>query len=146
MSFRGSKKTTKTKPKVVPGRGFFDFAQFLISCNTIRVLFDFHGFGLPRGGQKTIKKRSEKRTSKKPGQIRFFAKNYENGNQNGLRFGPRILPQFPPEGSLFRLGPQGRPKGAQGCQKAAKRSQKRPNKDPKGYQNHMKLHKKNRQC
>ena len=83
---------------------------------------------------------------KKPSQNRLFAKKYENGAQNGLRFGPRILPQFPPEGSLFRLGPQGRPKGAQGCQKGAKRpqngpkrSQKGTKKVPKGSQRGMKI-------
>ena len=143
MSLRGSKKTSKMEPKVVSGRGFFDFGQSLISCNTTRVLLDFHGFRLPRGGQKTIKKRSRKKNVKKAGPEPILC---ENGVQNGLRFVPRILPQFPPEGSLFRLGPQGRPKGAQGCQKDAKRPQNGPKrtqkgtkKVPKGSQRGMKI-------
>ena len=75
MSLRGSKKTSKTEPKVVSGRGFSDFGQSLISCNTTRVLLDFHGFGLPWGGQKTIKKRLRKINVEKDGPKHFFFKN-----------------------------------------------------------------------
>ena len=65
MSFQGSEKTSKIEPNVVPGRDFFDFGQSLFSFNTPKVLFDFHGFWLPRGGQKTIKKRFRKSNVKK---------------------------------------------------------------------------------
>jgi len=74
MLLRGSKKTSKMEPKVVSGRGFSDFGQSLISCNTTRVLLDFHGSRVPQGDQKTIKKRFKKKTSKKPAQNRVFYK------------------------------------------------------------------------
>ena len=74
MSLQGSKNTSKTEPKVVSGHGFFDFDQALISGNTTVVLLDFHGFRVPRGGQKTIKKRCRKRNVEKDGAKPFFYK------------------------------------------------------------------------
>ena len=134
MLLRRSKNTSKTEPKVVSGRGLFDFGQSLFSCNTKRVLLDFHGFWVPRGGQKTIKKQCRKRNVEKDGPKTVFLPKNEKIPQNELRFAPRILPQFAPEGSLFRLGVQGRQKRAQGCQKVAKRHQKAS----KGSQNDTK--------
>ena len=64
MSFQGSKETSKMEPKVVPRCDFFDFGQSLFSCNTTKVLIDFHGFWLPRDGQTTIKNDSEKHCPK----------------------------------------------------------------------------------
>ena len=64
MSLQGSKKTSKTEPTVISGRGFSDFGQSLFSCNATMILLDFHGFRLPRGAQKT-KKRCRKRNVEK---------------------------------------------------------------------------------
>ena len=56
-----------------------------------------------------------------------FQKNNENWNQSGARFEPRILPQFAPEGSFFRLGAQRPQRKAQGRQRTSKKNKKTAN-------------------
>ena len=91
----------------------------------------FMVLGYPGAAKKRSKNASEKKAAKKSDRNRFFTKKCENGAQNGLRFGSRILPRFPPEGSLFRLGAQGDQKGAQGHQKRARGRQKTSKGTPK---------------
>ena len=113
MSLQGSKKTSKTEPKVVSGHGFFDFGQSLFSCNPTRVLLDFHGFWVPRGGQKTIKKRFRKRNVEKDGpKPIFYEKMWKlkrkappgGGSTKSLFWwflasGPQVVPKRPPGGA-----------------------------------------------
>ena len=127
MPLQGSKKTSKTEPKVISGRGFSDFGQSLISCNTIRVLLDFHGFRLPRGGQKTIKKRCRKRNVEKDGPKPIFSKNVKIEPKMGSDLDHEFSPNSPPRGLCSDLGPKGgkkEPKDAKRMPKDTKRRQK----------------------
>ena len=134
MSLRGSKKASKIEPKVISGRGFFDFGQSLISCNTTRVLLDFHGFRLPRGGQKTIKKRFRKKSSKKVGPKSIFYKKMRKWTSKWTPFWITNSPPIPPRGVIIPTwgprAPKRSPRVPKGCQKTPKR----PKKEPKGYQ------------
>ena len=134
MSLRGSKKTSKMEPKVVSGRGFFDFGQSLISCNTTRVLLDFHGFRLPRGGQKTIKKRFRKKNVKKAGPKPIFCKKMRKWSPKWTPIWTTNSPPIPPRGVIIPTwaprAPKRSPRVPKGCQKTPKR----PKKEPKGYQ------------
>ena len=140
MSFRGSKKSSKTKPKVVPGRGFFDFGQSLISCNTTRVLLDFHGFRLPRGGQKTIKKRFKKKSSKKGGPKSIFYKKMRNWSSKWTPIWSTNSPPIPPRGVIIPTWGPRASKRSPRVPKGWQNMSKRPKMEPKGYQNHMKIH------
>ena len=140
MSLQGSKKTSKIEPKVISGRGFSDFGQSLISCNTTVVLLDFHGFRVPRGGQKTIKKRCRKRNVEKYGPKKnvFLP--------NSVKIDPNISSDLdhefslnsPPRGLCSDLGPKGgkkEPKDAKRVPKDTKRRQNGANRTPKSCQN-----------
>ena len=134
MSLPGSKKASKIEPKVISGRGFFDFGQSLISCNTTRVLLDFHGFRLPRGGQKTIKKRFRKKSSKKVGPKSIFYKKMRKWSSKWTPFWITNSPPIPPRGVIIPTwgprAPKRSPRVPKGCQK----TEKVPKEEPKGYQ------------
>ena len=142
MSLQGSKKTSKIEPKVISGRGFSDFGQSLISCNTTRVLLDFHGFRIPRGDQKTIKKRFRKITSKKTAQNQFF---YQKVSKLSATWAPIWTTNSPPIRPRGVFVPTWGPRAAKRSPRMPKGCQKRPKgvkKKQKGYQNHVKLDKK----
>ena len=133
MSLRGSKKASKIEPKVISGRGFFDFGQSLISCNTTRVLLDFHGFRLPRGGQKTIKKRFRKKSSKKVGPKSIFYKKMRKWSSKWTPFWITNSPPILPRGVIIPTwgprAPKTSPRVPKGCRKTSQRLKKKP----KGY-------------
>ena len=141
MLLRGSKKTSKMEPKVVSGRGFSDFGQSLISCNTTRVLLDFHGSRVAQGDQKTIKKRFKKKTSKKPAQNRVFYKKIWKWSPKWTPIWTTNSPPIPPRGVIIPTwgprAPKRSPRVTKGCRKTSKRSKM----EPKGYQNHEKKQK-----
>ena len=134
MLLQGSKNNSKIEPKVVSGHGFFDFGQSLISCNTTRVLLDFHGFRLPRGGQKTIKKRFRKKNVKKNGPKPIFCKKMRKWSPKWTPIWTTNSPPIPPRGVIIPTwaprAPKRSPRVPKGCQKTPKR----PKKEPKGYQ------------
>ena len=134
MSLRGSKKTSKMEPKVVLGCGFFDFGQSLISCNTTRVLLDFHGFRLPRGGQKTIKKRFRKKSSKKVGPKSIFYKKMRKWSSKWTPFWITNSPPIPPRGVIIPTWGPRAPKRSPRAPKESPRAPKNVKRDPKGYQ------------
>ena len=138
MSLQGSKNTSKIEPKVVSGRGFFDFGQSLISCNTTMVLLDFHGFRVPRGGQKTINKRCRKRNVEKDGAKPFFyQKSVKIDSKMDSDLDHEFSPNSPPRGLCSDLGPKGgkkEPKGAKRMPKDTKRRQKGAKIIPKSYE------------
>ena len=142
MSLRGSKKTSKMEPKVISGRGFFHFGQSLISCNTTRVLLDFHGFRLPRGGQKTIKKRFRKKNVKKAGPKPIFCKTLRKWSPKWTPIWTTNSPPIPPRwGHYSDLGPKGaqkEPKGAKRLPKDPKTAQKEAKRVPKRCQKEAK--------
>ena len=132
MSFRGSKKASKIEPKVISGRGFFDFGQSLISCNTTRVFIDFHGFRLPRGGQKTIKKRFRKKSSKKVGPKSIFYKKMRKWSSKWTPFWITNSPPIRPRGVIIPTwGPR-----------APKRSPRAPKESPRAPKNGKRVLKK----
>ena len=118
---RGSKKTSKTESKVVPGSGFFDFGQTLISCNTTKVLLDFHGFRLPRGGQKTLKKRFRKKHVKKTGPKPIFCKKMRKWIPKWTPIWITTSPPIPPRGVIIPTwgprAPKRSPRVPKECQK-----------------------------
>ena len=119
---QGIKMRAKMILKVDSGRCIFDFCSTLFSCKPTKVLLDFHGFGVPRDSQKTIKKRVRNmNVEKRHPKTDFFTKKIENVTFNEVRLGPRIRPQLAPEGQIFQLWAPWRQKGAQVCQKAARR-------------------------
>ena len=128
MSLQGSKKTSKTEPKLVSGHGFFDFGQSLFSCNTTRVLLDFHGFWVPRGGQKTIKSTMQKKSRrKKQPKTVFLPKSVKIDSQMDSDLDHEFSPNSPPRGHCSNLGSKGtkkEPKGATRVLKDTKRDQK----------------------
>ena len=134
MSLRGSKKASKIEPKVISGRGFFDFGQSLISCNTTRVLLDFHGFRLPRGGQKTIKKRFRKKSSKKVGPKSIFYKKMRKWSSKWTPFWITNSPPIPPRGVIIPTWGPRAPKRSPRAPKESPRAPKNVKRDPKGYQ------------
>ena len=140
MSLRGYKKASKIEPKVISGRGFFDFGQSLISCNTTRVLLDFHGFRLPRGGQKTIKKRFRKKHVKKAGPKPIFCKKLRKWSPKWTPIWSTNSPPIPPRGVIIPTwgprAPKTSPRVPKGCRKTSQRLKKKP----KGYQNHQKIY------
>ena len=124
MSLRGSKNTSKTERKVVSGHGFFDFGQSLFSCNATRVLLDFHGFRVPRGGQKTIKKRCRKRNVEKDGPKPIFYQKVWKISSKWAPIWTTNSPPIRPRGVFVPTWCPRAAKGAQGWQKSAKRHQK----------------------
>ena len=131
----GLQKHFKTEPKVVSGHGFFDFGQSLFSCNATRVLLDFHGFWIPRGGQKTIKKRCRKRNvEKRRPETDFFKKCMKIETKMGCDLTTNS-PPIRPRGVIV---PTWGPRAPKGCQKTPKGVKR----EPKGYQNQMKIDKK----
>ena len=128
MSLRGSKKISKTKPKVVPGHGFFNFGQSLFSCNPPMVLLDFHGFRLPQGGQKTIKKRFRKSMVKKHCPKPIFSKKIRKLDPKWGPIWTRNSPPICPRGVIFSTwaprAPKRSPRVPKGCQKTPKRQKK----------------------
>ena len=142
MSLRGSKNTSKTEPKVVSGHGFFDFGQSLFSCNTTRVLLDFHGFWVPRGGQKTIKKRCRKRNVEKDGPKPIF---YQKVWKLSPKWAPIWTTNSPPIRPRGVFVPTWGPRAAKRSPRMPKGCQKTPKgikREPKGYQNDVKSDKK----
>ena len=139
MSLQGSKKTSKIEPKVISGRGFSDFGQSLISCNTTMVLLDFHGFRVPRGGQKTIKKRCRKRNVEKDGaKPIFLQKSVKIDCKMDSDLDHEFSPNSPPRGLCSDLGPKGAQKERKGAKKMlkdTKRGQKGAKRIPKSCEN-----------
>ena len=123
-----------------PPRGLCsDLGRSLISCNTTVVLLDFHGFRLPRGGQKTIKKRCRKQNVEKDGAKPFFLpKSVKIDSKMDSDLDHEFSPNSPPRGLCSDLGPKGgkkEPKGAKRVPKDTKRRQKGAKMIPKSYEN-----------
>ena len=138
MLLRGSKNTSKMEPKVVSGHGFF-YLCYLISCNTTRVFFDFHGFWVPRGCQKNNKNTLQKteRRKRRPNTI-FSAKNVKIELKMGSDLDHEFSPNSPPRGHCSDLEPKGakkEPKGARRVPKDTKRRQKVAKMIPKSCEN-----------
>ena len=121
MSLRGPKKTSKMEPKLISGRGFFDFGQSLFSCNTTKVLLDFHGSRVPRGDQKTIKNASTKTKIEKAGpKSSFLQKNMKMEPKMDSDLDHEFSPNSPPRGHYSDLGPKGAQKEPKGDKRAPK--------------------------
>ena len=132
---KAPKRTSTTQPKVVSGRGFSDFGRSLISCNTTMFLFDFHGFWVPRGGQKTIKKLCRKRNVEKDGAKPFFYQKVWKLSPKWTPIWTTNSPPIRPRGVFVLTWSPRVPKGCQKTPKGVKR-------EPKWYQNHMNINKK----
>ena len=121
------------------GTWFFRLWPILDFVQLYKVLFDFHGFRVPRGDQKTIKKRFRKKNVEKAGPKPIFLQtNAKNEPNMSSDFDHEFSPNSPPRGHCSNLGPKGtkkEPKGAKRVLKDTKRIQKGAKRIPKSYEN-----------
>ena len=91
------------------------------------VLLDFHGFRVPRGGQKTIKKTMQKtERRKRRRKTVFLPKSVKIDSNMDSDLDHEFSPNSPPRGLCSDLGPKGgkkEPKGAKRHPKTSKGSQ-----------------------